>query len=415
MGTLDDFKTFLDDRHQVLADAESQLSSLLQKYETYFAEINRVRESELGQLREAILADRANLPPGLEHKLSQALADERTAFDASLSKLHERLADLHEQAEAVRTQSAEGERKLHQDNLDLDEAEELLKQRNAELLDRIERYNNRIREMGGGFGFLRNLFRMRKLAAERAVLDQQQADLMARIDQMRKRWQEIDVGFAEQEPGLKAKWIELTTEATAVQAKIEHLQATGVQIVQRSAFEKVLFARKPELGEAADGDPVCPRCSVPNPAGNHFCHICAERLVADRPDMAGSLLEIAEVNLHHGRFSEGMQACQEIIGLVRGLKTGLEAFAESVRDMISSQNTHSLGILQIDVPEQSLAYGGQFKALLSLVSEQGLSLHPTVFAGRIESFVQLALNEEEIKGFFETMGEELTKQADAQW
>jgi hypothetical protein len=415
MGTLVDFQKFLDDRHQVLTDAESQLSSLLQKYETYFAEITRVRESELGQLREAILADRSNLPSGLDKKLSQALGDERSAFDASLDKLHERLTELLEQAEAVRIESAEGESKLHKDNLELDAAEELLKRRNADLLERIERYNNRIREMGGGFGFLRNLFRMRKLAAERTVLDQQQADLVARIDHMRKRWQEIDVGFAEKEPGLKAKWIELTAEATALQAKIEHLQTTAVQIVQRSAFEKVLFARKPELAEAADSDPACPRCSVPNPASNHFCHICAERLVGDRPDLAGSLLEIAEVNLHHDRFSEGMQACQEILGLVRGLKTGLTAFTESVRDMINSQNTHSLGTLQIDVPEPSLVYGGQFDALLALVSEQGMSLHPTVFAGRMDSFIGQALNEEEIKGFFETMGEELTKQADAQW
>ena len=254
---------------------------------------------------------------------------------------------------------------------------------------------------------------------EATLLDQQQrigeADVAARIDALRTRWQVADEEFAQKEVRRKAEWLELTTEAGAVKTKIEYLRTASRSIVQRSALERVLFERLPDLAEPRQGDPACPRCEQPNPSTSHFCRICARRLVDDRPGLLGSLDEIAEVNLHHRRFSEGMQACQEIIGLVRGLKTGIESFTESVADMRNSQTKHNLKTLQIDVPQDSIEYGTHFDRLLQKVRDGGLSLHPKVFAGHIQGLIAEVYTEDGIKEFFETMGEELSTQADAQW
>jgi hypothetical protein len=153
---------------------------------------------------------------------------------------------------------------------------------------------------------------------------------------------------------------------------------------------------------------------VPNPQGNHFCHICAQRLTEDRPDFEGSIQEIAEVNLHHGRFADGMKACQEIIGLIRGLRSGLEAFKESVVDMRSSESQHNLSPLSIDVPPKSVEYGKNFDALKQSMG-QDLSLHPKAMAAHVEHLVTKVFTEDKIKDYFETMGEELSRQAERQW
>ena len=68
----------------------------------------------------------------------------------------------------------------------LDREEEELKARNEKLLAQIAEFNRRIKELGKGFGFFSSLFKMRKLQKERKILDQEQADIAARIDNLRK-------------------------------------------------------------------------------------------------------------------------------------------------------------------------------------------------------------------------------------
>ncbi len=58
---------------------------------------------------------------------------------------------------------------------------------------------------------------------------------------------------------------------------------------------------------------------------------------------------------------EGMQACQKIIGLVRGLKTGLGNFRKSVVDMISTEKRDPVGTLSISVPKSSVEYGKAYR------------------------------------------------------
>ena len=130
---------------------------------------------------------------------------------------------------------------------------------------------------------------MRKIQKERRRLAKEQADIAARIEVLRGRWEKFDEDYAKTEKKLQEEWVDLNTEANAFQAKIDHLEATRHQILQRSTIEKVVFNRLPDMPEPQKTDPACPRCKRPNPASYHFCHICAKRLSLDRPDLDGSL------------------------------------------------------------------------------------------------------------------------------
>ena len=211
-------------------------------------------------------------------------------------------------------------------------------------------------------------------------------------------------------------WLDKTAEAAAVQTKIEYLESVADRVIQRGALEKLLFERRPELAEPKSEDPQCSRCGQPNPPEHHFCHICAQRLAEDRPDFEGSLLEMAELNHHHKRFSEGMKANQEIMGLMRGIRSGFDAFRSSVYDMKLSQNKYSLGSLDVEVPPFCLAFGEHFKNLAAtLENEENLHLHPRDFGARMKAQVDQVFSEEAIKAYFEAMGEKLQTKADAQW
>jgi hypothetical protein len=255
---------------------------------------------------------------------------------------------------------------------------------------------------------------MRTLAAEKQQLEERQANLAARIEQLRRSWAIAAEQHTTDESKRQADWVAQQAEAAALQAKIEYLEGARPKLLLRSTVERVLFQFQRQPQQASAGDAPCPRCKTLNPAVHYFCAICALRLKPDRPDLEGSIEEIAEVNLHHQRFAEGMRAGQELIGLVRGLISGLEAFSRSVQSVQQNESRYPLPKLQLDVPESSVTFGQQFERLRDVVGRD-LSLHPKEFAEQATTTVRDVLTEQNIKRYFEAMGEELSRQAKAQW
>lgn len=413
MGNLVDFDKYLKDRLAVVEAAEARLCALQAKYESYFSEMSAVRESELSQLSGHVSAGRNQLPPALVAELDAAQAAAEKSFEEQLVRLQAERTKLARQAEKARQDSLAAEREVHQKNLDLDAKEEELKARSAALLQQIDGYNARIRELGTGFGFFSNLFSMRSLHREQKALVEEQAAVAGQIELLRRAWSERESGHEKAEAELKAKWLDLSTRASALQTKVEALLAARPQLVFRSTLEKVLYDRRPQLPMAKAEDPKCPRCKSANPEASSFCQICAQRLKPDREDLAGSLAEIAEANHHFVRFSEGMRACQEVIALARGLKSGIGAFRKSLASMMETQSRHSLRALSLDVPAACLKYGQVLERLRDTAAPE-LALHPKVFGERLADVTRV-LNEEGIKGWFESLGQELSRQAKSQW
>ncbi|MBI2896367.1 MAG: hypothetical protein HYY06_22610 [Deltaproteobacteria bacterium] len=414
MAGLVGFLKYVDDRRAVVSQIEKRLLGLQAQYESFFQEVARARETELGQLARLISSQRASLPPEIDRALRAAGADVEREYDERLRELGEKAGTAERAADELRRESIGREQAVHAKNTSLDSREEELKARNAELLDRIRRYNGRIRQLGGGFGFLSNFFAMRGLHKERRAIDHEQADVAAQIEQLRAAWARVEEEHSRTEEALRKKWVERSAEAAALRTKLEYVESSRQRIVTRSTLERVLFQIGAQRPLGGPQDPTCPRCARPNPAGNHFCAYCAQRLGTDRPDFAGSWEEIAEINHHHAVFSEGMRACQEIIGLVRGLGTGLDNFARSVSEMCATQSRYPLPKLQIAVPEASVAWGQNFDLFdrtLTLPEVQ----HPLELARQARAFIDRTFTESSIKAFFETMGEELSRQAKAQW
>jgi hypothetical protein len=414
MGRLSDFLGYLANRIAVMQECEAHLCTLQRKYESFFSEVTRVRESELEQLTAHILADRGKLPASLDEALTRAERDVVRELDEKLERLRRDHKEALALAEEIRQKSRAEEQSTRKANVDLDAEEEKLKAQSAELLGRIDQHNARIRELGHGFGFFFHFFRMRAFAAERQQLEEQQANLAARIEQLRSRWANAAQEHTRAEGEWQASWVAQQAEASALQAKIEYLEGARPKLLLRSTIERVLFQFQRQPQQAGPGDPPCPRCKTPNPAASYFCAICAQRLQPDRPDLEGSIEEISEVNLHHQRFSEGMRAGQELIGLVRGLCSGLEAFSRSVQSVQANESRYPLPKLQLEVPESSVTFGQHFERLREAVGSD-LSLHPKEFAEQTAATIRDVLNEQNIKRYFEAMGEELSRQAKAQW
>jgi predicted nucleic acid-binding Zn-ribbon protein len=411
MSNLQSFADYISQCISVVTATETRLLDLQSRYEAFFQEVCTVREHELAQLAHEIYRRRGALPEGLDGILAQAKEKAEKDFDEQLAALEGRHAELVEQAEGVHKSSLDLEVEAHQRNMDLDAQEEALKSRNELLLQGIAQYNERIRQMGSGFGFLVNLFDMRSLQAERARLDEEQATVAAHIEALRARWTKREKEYCAEQEKLQAAWTKTRTQADTVQTKIDHLLSTRAEVVERTALERVLFERYPAQPSQGTGA-ACPRCGLGNPPTHRFCQYCALRLLQDRPDLEGSLPEIAELNHHHRRFSSGMKSCQELIALVGGLRSGLLAFLKSVSSMISNENRYPLPKLQIRVPGECIEYSKNFHGLQVAVETR--VAHPVELAQTVKQATAM-FGPKELQGYFERMGQELSVQAKAQW
>lgn len=411
MGNLRSFADYVTSCRHVVSAAETRLRDLQSRYEAFYQEVSTVREQELAQLAWEINRRRGSLPEGLDAALARAKDRAEKDMDKRLAELTRSHQALVEKAEQTRKTSVDLEAEAHQRNVDLDAQEEALKARNEQLLQGIATYNGRIVEMGTGFGFLLNLPRMRDLQAERLRLDEEHGNVAARIEAVRAQWATREQEYCARQEVLRQEWTDLSTRAATLQAKIDHLVATRATVVVRTALERVLFERYPSTPPQGGPQP-CPRCQGGNPPTNRFCQFCAVRLQPDRPDLEGSLPEIAELNYHFRRFSEGMKACQELIALVHGLDCGLQAFAKSVSSMIDNENKYPLSKLRIDVPQQCVEYSRNFEVLRSSVEQK--AAHPTELARMVEQATS-QFSQKNLQGYFERMGQELSIQAKSQW
>ena len=413
MGSLADFDGFLKEREKIAGDAEGRLMTLQSKFETFFAEVTAVREKELEQLGAIIAQGPAKLPAWLAKALEMARTEVERELDEELRALSAERDARAKEAEAVRQKSMAAEKAVHEKNVGLDAQEEKLKARSEALLGEIEKHNARIRALGTGFGFFTNFFDMRRLRNQSQVLEKEQADVARRIEQIRAAWVDREGDWSKEETAFQKQWVDLRTKVSAVQTKLDALEESRPALVFRTVLTRVLYERQPKEAAANEGDPKCPRCKSANPAERHFCQICGQRLLPDRPDLEGSLEEIAEANFHHARFSEGMQKCQQTIGLVRGFKSGVSAFRKSVQSMMDSQSRYPLPKLKLDVPSDCVHYGRNLEALRD-AADPKLSLHPKAFGERMAA-VAKPFSEEQVQAWFERLGATLSTAAKAQW
>jgi len=414
VARLKDFGDFIRRQAGVLRQAEQHLLQRQARYEQFFAEVARVREEELDQLQVLVAERRAELPGWLGEALDELGPVVEAELEARITELAEAEATLLEKAEATRQESLAAELELHGANVGLDASEEKLKARAQELLEGIDRYNARIRTLGSGLGFFMDVFRMHRLRQERRALEEEQQEVMERVDHLRLKWEGLDEEHTTLQSRRRTGWVDHRARASELRAQQAWLEAGRERLAWRTVLERAMRRSRPEGSGAGRRGGACPRCGFDRRQDGHLCRVCGARLGPDRPDLAGSLEEIAEALEHHASFAEGMKAAQELIGLVRGLISGHEAFEKSVEDMVLTEVAHPVPNLKISVPRSSEGYASHF-ARLSKLCSPGEPLHPLEFVARVKTAMSGELTEGKIQDYFETMGEELSRQAERQW
>ncbi len=420
MGNLKGMLDFLNTAKKNLDEIQKKLDEIQTYFNNNFSNVNTIRRAELELLQKAFFEDAKQFPREVSALYEKKLKVEEASFGKNLRDLEQKRADLEKELIAANNGRLNYFKRVRDRNADLDKEEEGLKSKIAALDREIGEYNGTIDELDTGLGFVTNFLRMRKIQKKKEELMEKRDGLLVHVESVRKKWDDATVKYRGEEKEIMEKWNTAQTGLSMASEKIERLKSNRAEIIKKAAFVSALNELKGSedfiaKSVKAEAPAACPRCKSENKSNRFFCYYCGERFAADRPDVAGSLGEVGELNSVHANLLKGITGSVSVLALIKGIGTGVAEFLKSVESVKASEDRYPLPKLNIDVPEFTKKLAERITELNPKIDVKFFNLHPLEFSTSFNEYTDTVFTDVNIEKFFTGMGDELNKTTKAQW
>lgn len=353
------------------------------------AQLERLGEEVLGRLR-------GNGPQGQAGTVAPALeAAVQARLPAELERLEERRTTLRDEylpqrrqaADATLQQAQEQMARLRALNPELDREEEELKGQKAGLEAQLAALNDQIRSQSRGLKLVRHFPSILRADRERQRIVGKLEALAQSLYNVRRRWEQESARIREEQQALQERWQLESIAVARLQTELDQLddEAFRHDLALRRAIRHVLDGLK-----------------VPIPGSD--------------PELDAGLAQMIELNIQTDAYHEGLAGVGGLIGLLRGIRSGLEAIHESVQALYEEQKMHSayLAPLDFQLPASVEQFHKQWPDLARrFVDEKTIGQHPAGFCAEIEPLLQGPLSEPAIEATFQDLGKAIERAAAA--
>lgn len=368
---LPNFVQFVQDNIRRIAAVYDEIEEVQQRFNgLYTALLAQWQERVEGAAER--LAQGDNVPAPLTAPLEAAQAAERRKLAARIAELEKELAAQRKaEDEALQAAQAELER-LRELNPVLDRKEEAIKARSLAENERIAELEAELKQQP----FMTRLLGAGELKKRLEAARKAHARTLKALKGVRQEWvnkkKEVEARQAE----LRANWQQNSVAAAQAQAELDYLTQNLETLVAKRGAQAYLTA--------LDGAP-----SVDGEWGE-------------------TLTTIAEENGRLAAYRKGLASVAEALGLLNGLRAGMERFFESASKVDEERRTYNLRMLRLDVPRQVIQFHNIWAAFRKqVVDEKHLGQHPLEFVQVIEHY-KSELSDKAIQRMFEEMGQALT-------
>ncbi len=421
MGSLKGMLQFLGQTQDTLEGITGKLNKIQEYFNNNFSNVSMIREGEIDFLQKEFFGDPGSFHEKIRSGYSAETGRQEEIYREKIEELRQDLKKFQEEMESADEKRIVHLKRLKRSNASLDKKEEKLKEDITRCEERIGAYNKKIDELNTGFGFVLNLFKMKKIEDEKEELIETRDSYVESIEDIRSKWEEKSGAFEETEKEIKNSWNRAQVELSMIREKIDYIMKNREEIIKKAAFTGTLNKLKGDedyLTKKINSEKPakCKRCGSGNKKNNFFCFYCGERFAEDRPDIDGSLIEIAELNEVYTKLLEGVKMSVSFLALMKGLTKGVKEFIKSVRSVKDSQDKYpSLPNLDINVPDFTLKFYDIMKDLESKINVEFYNLHPAEFSQSLEEYEKKVFTDKNIENFFSKMGDELNSTTKEQW
>jgi hypothetical protein len=343
----------------------------------------------LSRLSDQIAEQLESVGPAVRNAIEEQQPEEARRIDERRAVIRDEYLPKRQCAadELLATAQAETA-ELRALNPELDRREEDLKQQKAQFEAQLASLNDDIGRLSRGLGIVTRFLAISKADRERQRLIGRLEVTNNALLQVRQEWQTEKEVRAIEQTQLQERW-QLESIAVA------RLQAELDQLDDDSRRQTLVFRRA--IRHVLDSLKVPSRCPD--------------------PDLDASLREMVELNIETDSYQDGLASVGGLIGLLRGIHSGMEAIRRSVQGLADEQSMHSayLQPLSFDLPVGVHKFHSQWAELgQQFVDEQTIGDHPADFAAAVAPLLEGQLSQSRVESMFEELGRAITE-ATAAW
>jgi hypothetical protein len=262
-------------------------------------------------------------------------------------------------------------------NPQLDAREETLKAEKARLQSELEELNEEIRQKSRGLGVALHFLTITKADRRRHhVLGQLEA-VNDSLHQVRLEWQQERDKVEEDQQRYQNRWQLESVAVARLQSELDQLddQGSREQLALQRAVRHVLDAiKEPSPGPVAE--------------------------------LNAELQEMVDLNIQTDAYHEGLASVGGLIGLLKGIDSGMAAIRKSIEGLYDEQKMHSayLKALSFDLPRPVAAFHQQWPALSKqFADEEKIGQHPAEFSASVKPILEGHLAQAQIEAMFDEL------------
>jgi hypothetical protein len=388
-ASLAQLNQYIEDNVRQIDAVRKEMEEIQTGFNSKYVEWKAEHDAALERLVEMVLTRLEETGPDLRGRIEERVGEEERTIAERRQELRDTLIpQAQAEADAALEEGRSIVAMMREENPRLDEKEEKLKARRKELEGELADFNERIHALSGCLGVVFNFVRINRLDRERQQVIGQLKHVHEDLKEVREEWQEIRDAMESEEDTLQARWQELTRETAQMQGELIYLD-------EPSNRESLALRR----------------------AARHVIDNLKEPIPCPASDVKADLDAMVALNVRTDDYEEGLGAVSGLISLLVGIGEGMKRLDASVEGLIQEQRMHSayLSSLDVHVPDEVTTFHSQWDGLAQKVRDDGrLCENPAEFLAAVRPVVEKDLNEERVKGMFESLGEALST-ATSRW
>jgi chromosome segregation ATPase len=380
---------YLDAQRQAIEALIGQLDEIQVAFNAQFDQFKIQHDHTLDRLTDQIAGWPDATSAELRAAINGQLPDERQRIEERRRKVREQYLPRRLQSADELLAKAQGElAELRGLNPELDEREEQQKGEIAELEAQLAELNEEIRQKSRGLGVVRHFLTITKADRERHHILGKLEAVNEALYTTRRQWERKRAEIEESQAEYQQQWQLESIAVARLQTELDQLDDKDWRedLVLRRAIRHVLDALK-EPSSSSD------------------------------PDLESGLQEMVELNVQTDAYHDGLASVGGMIGLLRGINSGMEAILQSIEGLKREQEMHQayLKPLDFDLPAPVEAFHKQWSTLAEqFADEESIGAHPTEFAAAVEPLLDGPLAQTSIEAMFNHLGA-MVERATAAW
>jgi hypothetical protein len=370
---------YLTEQRQLLEELIAQLDEIQVYFNARYDSFKYQHDTTLDHVTQQIVTRLDTLGPELQEAISERLPLEYERIEERLQKVTEEyLPRRHKAADALMEQAQAELAQLRSLNPQLDQQEEELKSDRARIVKRLSELNDEIRTKSRGLGVIRHLLAINNADRERQRLLGKLEAIDESLYHVRNEWNRQRQETEKRQTDLQERWQLESIAVARLRAEID------------------------QISDPALRDDLALRRAI-----RHVLDTLKKPVATPDSELEVDLQQMVELNIQTDAYHEGLAAVGGLIGLLRGIDSGMQAISRSVEGLIKEQQMHSayLAALSFDLSHRTKAFHSLWPSLAKQFADENLiGEHPAKFAASTGPLLENSLSESSIEGMFQDLG-----------